>query len=98
MKFLKKILIIALKQLDLGSAISVRLTKLTGKSKEPLHPKHFLTEKPWFTAYIENKDIVLDLGCGNGQNSIKAARFAKQVIGVDLDSRSLGIAKDTKKI
>lgn len=93
----KKIAVTFIKQLDLGSAIAVRLTKITGKSKVPLHPKHFLTEKPWFTKYIEKEDIVLDLGCGNGQNSIKVARFAKRVIGVDTDSRSLEIAKETSK-
>ena len=93
MKFLKKILIIALKQLDLGSAISVRLTKLTGKSKEPIHPKHFLTQTPWFTNYLEREDMVLDLGCGNGQSGIKAAKFAKKVIGVDINETLLGIAK-----
>ncbi len=93
MKTLKKILVILLKQLDLGSAVAVRLTKITGKSKEPIHPKHFLTKKPWFTKFIERKDIVLDLGCGNGQNTIKAAKVAKRVIGVDIDGNLLKLAK-----
>lgn len=94
---LNKIFVVLLKQLDLGSAVAVRLTKITGKSKVPLHPKHFLTQKPWFTKYIEKKDVVLDLGCGNGQNSIKAAKIAKRVIGMDLDNKSLELAKETSK-
>lgn len=93
MKFFKKILVLGLKKLDLGSALAVRLTKLTGKSKVPIHPKHFLTLIPWFTKYIEKSDIVLDLGCGNGQNSIKASRYAKEVIGVDIDESLLAIAQ-----
>jgi len=93
----KKIAVAALKQLDLGSAIAVRLTKITGKSKIPIHPKHLLTETPWFTSYLEKKDVVLDLGCGNGQNSVKAARFAKKVTGVDFDGKLLEIAKESSK-
>src|SRR3990167_7614328 len=76
MNFLKKILIIALKQLDLGSAISVRLTKLTGKSKEPIHPKHFLTQTPWFTNYLEREDMVLGLAKLSATTSkIKNVKF-----------------------
>ena len=89
----KKIAVAFIKQLDLGSAIAVRLTKITGKSKIPIHPKHLLTETPWFTRYLGKKDVVLDLGCGNGQNSVKAARFAKKVTGVDINDKSLEIAK-----
>lgn len=97
MTVLLKPLVYILKKLDLGSAIAVRLTKITGKSKEPLHPKHFLTQKPWFTKYIENKDIVLDLGCGNGQSSIKVAKVAKRVIGVDINNVLLNIGQKTVK-
>ena len=93
MKVLKKLFVSILKQADLGSAIAVRLTKLTGKSKVPIHPKHLLTEKPWFIKYIKKKDVVLDLGCGNGQNSIKAANIAKKVVGVEIDRNLIDIAK-----
>ena len=97
MKFLKKILIIALKQLDLGSAVAVRLTKLTGKSKVPIHPKHFLEKRPWFVKYIKKGDIVLDLGSGNGQNAIKSAKFAKKIIGLEFNESLLKIARDSVK-
>ncbi len=86
-----------LKQLDYGSAISVRLIKLTGKSTAPIHPKHFLTTKPWFVEYIKEKDVVLDLGCGNGQNSLKIAKVAKKVIGIEINPKSLEIAIKTSK-
>lgn len=93
MRVLRKLFVFILKQTDLGSALAVRLTKLTGKSKVPIHPKHLLTEKTWFIKYIKKNDVVLDLGCGNGQNFIKAAKFAKKVIGVDINETLLGIAK-----
>lgn len=93
MKIIKKILVLCLKQLDLGSALAVRLTKLTGKSKVPVHPKHFLTQKPWFTKFINTKDVVLDLGSGNGQNTIKAAKFAKRVTAREIDPGLIDQAK-----
>ena len=93
MKLLKKLIIILIKQLDLGSAVAVRLTKLTGKSKVPIHPKHFVTQEPWFTKYLDENDIVLDLGAGNGQNAIKAAKFCKKVIAVEIDQDLVKIAK-----
>lgn len=93
MKLFKKILVIAIKKLDLGSAVAVKLTKLTGKSKVSIHPKHFLNQEPWFTEYINSNDAVIDLGSGNGQNAIKAAKFAKKVIACDIDKRLINQAK-----
>lgn len=97
MRILLSWFVLALKKIDLGSAAAVRLTKLTGKSKVPIHPKHFLTQTPWFTKYIQKSDRVLDLGCGNGQNSQKAAKFAKEVIGVDFDENLLALARNSAK-
>jgi 2-polyprenyl-3-methyl-5-hydroxy-6-metoxy-1,4-benzoquinol methylase len=91
--FIKKLIVILLKQLDLGSAVAVRLTKLSGKSKEPIHPKHFLTQKPWFTKYLRRSDIILDLGCGNGQNTIKASKNVKRVVGIDINESMINSAK-----
>lgn len=99
--FIRKIFVLFLKQLDLGSALAVRLTKITGKSKVAIHPKHFLTQRPWFTKYIDKNDLVLDLGCGNGQNTIKAAKKAKRAIGVDVNERLLALGRkstDAKNI
>lgn len=93
MIFLKRITILVLKKIDLGSAIAVRLTKITHKSKVPLHPKHFLHSRKWYTEHITGKDSVLDLGCGNGQSAINAARIARKVVAIDIDDRLLDIAK-----
>ncbi len=95
---MKKLLVLGLKQLDLGSAIAVRLTKLTGKSKVPIHPKHFLSQKPWFTKYLNKNDVLLDLGSGNGQNAIKAAKVAKKVIACEIDEKLIAQAKTFAKL
>ena len=97
MRFFKKIYVTALKKTDLASAIAVRLTKITGKSKYPIHPKHLLEQNPWFTKYLEKKDTLIDLGAGNGQNTIKAAKLVKKVIAVEVDDRLFKIARLSAK-
>ena len=97
MKQVKRILIIILKQLDLGSAVAIRLVKITGKSKQPIHPKHFLFQTPWFIKYLNKTDLVLDLGSGNGQNAIKSAKFAKKIIGLEFNDSLLKIARNSVK-
>lgn len=92
---IKKLFVASMKALDLGSALAVRLTKLTGKSKVPIHPKHFLTQKPWFVKYLKSSDFVLDLGYGNGQNSIKAAKIVKKVVGLELSSDLQDLARES---
>lgn len=98
MKIAKKILVIFLKKLDLASALAVRLTRLTGKSKVPIHPKHLLDQKPWFCQFLDKNDIVLDLGCGNGQNAVKTGKIVKRVLGLELDDYSLVLARQTAKL
>lgn len=97
MKLIKKALVILLKKLDIGSAVAVRLVKITGKSKVPIHPKHLLTQKPWYINHIDSKDVVLDLGCGNGQNALKVAKVANKVVGTDIDDNLLRIAEKSAK-
>ena len=92
---LKKAYVLILKKIEIGSAIAVRLTKYTGKSKVFVHPKHFLNAKPWFTNYLQKKDLVLDLGSGNGQNAIKSSNYSKKVIGVEMDKNLIEIAQQS---
>lgn len=80
------------------SAVSCRLTKLTGKSKYPIHPKHLVEiEKQWYLSGLDKNDIVLDLGCGNGYQTIKAAQKCKKIIGLDKNTQNLNIAKKMSK-
>ncbi len=97
MKTLKKLTVILLKKIEIGSAIAVRLTKYTGKSKVYIHPKHFLTQNPWYSKYIKKNDTVLDLGSGNGQSAIKVSKLCKKVIGLEIDKDLIEIAQKTAK-
>lgn len=97
MNRVKRLAVIALKKTEILSAAAVRLTKITKKSKTPIHPKHLLDKKPWYLKFLSKKDILLDLGCHNGQNTIKASRYVKDAIGVEIDDKALGLARQTLK-
>jgi 2-polyprenyl-3-methyl-5-hydroxy-6-metoxy-1,4-benzoquinol methylase len=78
--------------------LAIRLTKWTGKSREYVHPKHLLGDSEdnyWYLAYVEPGSDVLDVGCGNGMHSLKAARRCRWVGGVDGSLDSLGVARRT---
>ena len=76
------------------SALSMRLTKLTGKSKYPIHPKHLIKiEPPWYLSKIKKSDLVSDLGCHNGQHTLKTAKSCQRITGLDKDLDQLKIAK-----
>lgn len=98
---MKKILypvIWLVKQTKLLSAVAMRLTQLTGKSRYRIHPKHLIKyETPWYLKQMKKKDVVLDLGCSNGQHTIRIARKVKKVVGLDRDEKQLQIAKSLIK-
>lgn len=79
------------------SALSLRLVQWTGKHREKIHPKHLIAERypPKYLEYIKKNDRVLDVGCGNGQHSLRVARQSKHVIGFDVSNRDLEIARKT---
>lgn len=94
---LKKLSVRLLKKTEILSAVAVRLTKFTGKSDTYVHPKHLLSQTPWYIGYINKNDMVLDLGCGSGQSAIKAAKRAKKVIGLDFDDALLKLAAESSR-
>lgn len=70
----------------LAKSAAVRLTRLTGKSPVPIHPKHLIkteANQHWYLSEIEPGSLVLDVGCGNGAHSLAAARRPAAVVGVD---------------
>jgi len=80
------------------SSLSMSLIKLTGKSKYKIHPKHLIKyEQPWYLKNIKKTDVVLDLGCNNGQHTLKTAKKCKQIVGLDYDEQQLKIAKKSAK-
>ena len=77
-----------------GKAVGVRLVKYTGKSRYLIHPKH-LVDAPWHDWYVEcldPRDVVLDVGCANGAHTLRAARRARRVFGMDYDIAQLRVA------
>lgn len=90
---IKKFLIILLQKLRVLSSISIRLTKVTGKSKEAIHPKHLTDFKSWFSEYLKRSDVALDIGCSNGQHTLKAAQLINETVGIDVDLEELDKAK-----
>ena len=89
-----KLGVLIIKKSKLISSLSLHLVKWTGKSNQKIHPKHLIFQKypPEFLKYLKPNDLVLDVGCGNGQNSLLAAAKVKQVVGFDVDKSQLMIA------
>ncbi len=93
---IKKFAVLTLKNFKYGSALSMRLTKLTGKSPYNTHPKHLIGQsenKQWILDQIKTTDTVLDIGCNDGSISLLVAKKCKKLVGVDVDSQILGIAE-----
>jgi 2-polyprenyl-3-methyl-5-hydroxy-6-metoxy-1,4-benzoquinol methylase len=94
MKNLVKWPILCLKKTELLSAVACRVVQLTGKHPERIHPKHLLrVREPWYLNYLNKNDLVLDLGCNNGQHSLQVAAKVKHLWGIDYDQKMLAIAK-----
>lgn len=92
---IKKIIATSLKKTAILSSVAVRLVKLTGKSKNAVHPKHLIKHRAtWYSKHINNTDSILDIGCGVGQESIICGKMAKSVIGFDIDKNNIKIAKN----
>jgi 2-polyprenyl-3-methyl-5-hydroxy-6-metoxy-1,4-benzoquinol methylase len=69
-------------------------TKFAIKAEGGLHPKHRLTNyHQFFVDNIEESDVVLDIGCGNGALTFDLAKKAKFVDGIDLDEKNIEVAK-----
>lgn len=79
--------------LQLGSPLAVRLVAATGKHSYPMHPKHLIGQSPWFLSFIKPSDTVLDLGCGNGQLTLKTAKICRKIIGLDRNYAHLESAR-----
>jgi SAM-dependent methyltransferase len=66
--------------------LAIRLTKWTGKSPTYIHPKHLLPDEDyWYIHQLPKIADVLDVGCGTGAHTRRAARYCRNVVGVDKD-------------
>jgi len=78
------------------TSASMRLTRWTGKSRVPIHPKHLIVQDAhhrWYVDRIQEGMQVLDVGCGNGVHSISVASQDALVIGMDHDLPSLRLGR-----
>ncbi len=58
-----------------------------------MHPHHICkVEEDWFLEYLGKDNLVLDLGCGNGEYSFESASICKRVVGIDFSSENLAVA------
>lgn len=91
--------IVLLKESKKLSSLSLRLVKLTGKYRDAVHPKHLISgsKQPEYLGWIKKSDKVLDMGCGNGQHTLKIAGKAREVSGFDTDAQQLEIASRTAR-
>ncbi len=91
----KKIIILLIKQINwLGSGLSIRLVKWTGKSSQFIHPKHLIDQSPDWLKFFSKNDVVLDIGCHNGQRDFKLAPKVQKIIAFDYDPKFLNQAID----
>ncbi len=89
-----KLVIICIQKTTIFTSLGMHLVKITGKYHEVVHPKHLVNIRDtWFIKYLTKKDVVLDIGCNNGQNTMKAAKIANRVIGFDSDAKNLKVAR-----
>jgi SAM-dependent methyltransferase len=77
-----------------ATGLSIKLVRWTGKSEETIHPKHIISnpEHYWYLSYLNLGDRVLDVGCGNGMHTLKAAQYCREITGVDYSTDSLNLA------
>ena len=70
-------------------------TRFAIKSEGSLHPKHRLMNYHiFFVNNVLPSDVVLDIGCGNGALTFDLAQKVKRIVGIDLSTKNIKIAKE----
>jgi len=67
---------------------------LASQAEGGIHPKHRLMDyHRFFVDNINEGDMVLDVGCGNGALTYDIAKKAWMVVGIDLNKKNIAFAK-----
>jgi len=94
----KKTFIVQIIKLFLRAhSLSYRLVGFLSQKVEEdrIHPKHRLMNyHKFFVDNVDEGDMVLDIGCGNGALSYDVAKKAKKVVGIDLNKKNISFAKE----
>lgn len=67
------------------------------KNPSSSYKKLFEQEKDYLRKNINNQDIVLDVGCGDGRNILSIVDIAKKIVGIDIDEKAISDAKENLK-
>ncbi len=81
-------------------ALAPYLVKATRKHISAVHPKHLLSDDAahyWYEQYLKPDSLVLDIGCNQGMHTIFASRFAKFVVGMEIDKEAVYVADFNSK-
>ncbi|MFA5173418.1 MAG: class I SAM-dependent methyltransferase [Candidatus Paceibacterota bacterium] len=71
-----------------------KITSLARRLNNNSHPKHKIIDYfSFFLSCVEKNDVILDVGCHEGYLSKIIAARAREVVGIDLNKKSLAIAK-----
>jgi len=49
----------------------------------------FKQERKYLRKNIDSKDVVLDVGCGDGRNILSIVDIAQKIIGIDIDEKAI---------
>jgi len=97
MNMKKTILVLVIKLLLWIHSFSYRVVGFLSQKveEERVHPKHrIMNYHKFFVDNIDENDVVLDIGCGNGALSYDIAKKAKKVVGIDLNEKNISFAKE----
>ena len=97
MNMKKTILVLVIKLLLWIHSFSYRVVGFLSQKveEERIHPKHrIMNYHKFFIDNIDENDVVLDIGCGNGALSYDIAKKAKKVVGIDLNEKNISFAKE----
>ena len=62
------------------------------RASDPIHDR--VSQLSLASLKLSPKDVLLDLGTGNGNNAISAAKYCSHVIGMDISQKSLETARE----
>lgn len=72
------------------------ITVLAIADNNGTHPKHdILNYHAFFLSHLTPEDVIIDIGCGKGENAYDLAQKAKSVVGIDIKQGNIDVA--TKK-
>ncbi|MFH0853287.1 MAG: class I SAM-dependent methyltransferase [bacterium] len=71
-----------------------KISSLAVRLNNGVHPKHRIIDyHKFFVDNVSTTDVVIDIGCGKGDNTYDIAKKAKQVTGIDFSSNNINFAQ-----